>query len=106
MLRLSSKSCLCYATQQAALTPLSHPSPFLQVGFPSRDPEKLVRALHYTHQLVWIRCAKKTRLARFGQLLGFARATSDGAISATIWDVAVRRSLFLLLPCMSLGSAC
>jgi hypothetical protein len=29
-------------------------------------------------------------MARAGQLLGFARATSDGALSATIWDVAVR----------------
>jgi len=32
--------------------------------------------------------------ARQGQLLGFARATSDGALSATIWDVAVSLSPF------------
>lgn len=28
-------------------------------------------------------------MSRPGQLLGFARATSDGVLSATIWDVAV-----------------
>ena len=28
-------------------------------------------------------------MAKEGQLLGFARTTSDGALSATIWDVAV-----------------
>lgn len=61
-----------------------------QVGFPSRDPEKLVRALAHTHRTLWIRSTRKSRVARFGQLLGFCRATSDGALSATIWDVAVR----------------
>jgi len=66
-----------------------------QVGFPSRDPEKLVRALAHTHRTLWIRSTRKSRMARFGQLLGFCRATSDGALSATIWDVAVR--IFLSL---------
>ena len=60
-----------------------------QVGFPTRNPDKLVRALHFTHALMWIRATRKSRMARSGQLLGFARATSDGALSATIWDVAV-----------------
>lgn len=31
----------------------------------------------------------QSRLARLGQLVGFGRATSDGVLSATIWDVAV-----------------
>jgi len=31
----------------------------------------------------------QSRLAKLGQLVGFARATSDGVLSATIWDVAV-----------------
>ena len=48
-----------------------------------------MRALHFTHALTWIRATRKSRMARAGQLLGFARATSDGALSATIWDVAV-----------------
>lgn len=65
-----------------------------QVGFPARNPEKLVRALSHTHRTLWIRSTRKSRMARLGQLLGFCRATSDGALSATIWDVAVRvRSL-------------
>ena len=61
----------------------------VQVGFPRRDPQKLQTALANTHQVVWIRCTKGTRWARLGQMLAFARATSDGALSATIWDVAV-----------------
>lgn len=61
-----------------------------QVGFPARNPEKLVRALSHTHRTLWIRSTRKSRMARAGQLLGFCRATSDGALSATIWDVAVR----------------
>lgn len=62
---------------------------FEKVGFPRRDIDRLRVALDNTHSLLWIRSSKQTRLARAGQLLGFARATSDGALSATIWDVAV-----------------
>ncbi|KAK9902096.1 hypothetical protein WJX75_004187 [Coccomyxa subellipsoidea] len=62
---------------------------FSRVGFPARNPEKLVRALSHTHRTLWIRSTRKSRMARLGQLLGFCRATSDGALSATIWDVAV-----------------
>jgi GNAT superfamily N-acetyltransferase len=60
-----------------------------QVSFPKRDPDKLKVALHNTHRLVWVRSTKQSRHARIGQMLGFARATSDGVLSATIWDVAV-----------------
>jgi len=62
---------------------------FQRVGFPRRDPGKLALALSNTHRTLWIRAARKSRMAKEGQLLGFARATSDGALSATIWDVAV-----------------
>lgn len=62
---------------------------FEKVGFPRRDPERLKVALANTHRLIWIRSLKQSRVARLGQLLGFARATSDGALNATIWDVAV-----------------
>ncbi|GAB4813780.1 hypothetical protein N2152v2_000826 [Parachlorella kessleri] len=62
---------------------------FHRVGFPQRDPLKLQMALHNTYSTIWVRAARKSRLAKQGQLLGFARATSDGALSATIWDVAV-----------------
>lgn len=62
---------------------------FEKVGFPRRDPERLRVALDNTHRLIWIRSTKQSRVARVGQLLGFARATSDGVFSATIWDVAV-----------------
>jgi ribosomal protein S18 acetylase RimI-like enzyme len=59
------------------------------VGFPRRDPDRLKVALANTHRLIWIRSTKQSRVARLGQLVGFARATSDGVFSATIWDVAV-----------------
>jgi GNAT superfamily N-acetyltransferase len=62
---------------------------FEKVGFPRRDPERLKLALANTHRLVWVRATRASRYARLGQLLGFARATSDGVFSATIWDVAV-----------------
>lgn len=62
---------------------------FQRVGFPQRDPVKLQMALQNTYATVWVRAARKSRVAKLGQLLGFARATSDGALSATIWDVAV-----------------
>uniref|UniRef100_A0A383W9I4 N-acetyltransferase domain-containing protein n=1 Tax=Tetradesmus obliquus TaxID=3088 RepID=A0A383W9I4_TETOB len=62
---------------------------FEKVGFPRRDPDRLRVALDNTHRLIWIRSLKQSRVARLGQLLGFARATSDGVFSATIWDVAV-----------------
>lgn len=56
-----------------------------QVGFPRRDPDRLKVALANTHRLIWIRSLKQSRVSRLGQLLGFARATSDGVLSATIW---------------------
>ena len=62
---------------------------FSQVGFPRRDPTRLEAALRNTHRSLWVRAARKSRLAKEGQLLAFGRATSDGALSATIWDVAV-----------------
>ena len=62
---------------------------FERVGFARRDPERLRAALDATHRMVWVRAARTTHAARAGQLLGFARATSDGALTATVWDVAV-----------------
>lgn len=51
-----------------------------QVGFPRRDPDRLRAALDNTHRLVWVRATKQGRLARLGQLLGFARATRCEAL--------------------------
>lgn len=62
---------------------------FERVKFPRRDPVKLKIALENTHQLIWVRTMKSSRLAQAGQMVGFARATGDGVLSATIWDVAV-----------------
>ena len=62
---------------------------FQKVGFPRRDPAKLAMALGNTYSCIWIKASRKSRMAKEGQMLGFARATSDGALSATIWDVAV-----------------
>lgn len=60
-----------------------------QVGFPRRAPERLSLALQHTHRVLFIRCIRRSRQGRVGKLVGFARATSDGATTATIWDVAV-----------------
>ena len=62
---------------------------FEKVGFPRRDPARLAAALSHSHSVLWVRCTKGTRWARAGQLLGFSRTTSDGALAATVWDVAV-----------------
>lgn len=64
------------------------------MGFPRREPGKLQTALENTHAVLWVRATKQTRWARRGQLLGFARATSDRALFGTIWDVAVGAALF------------
>lgn len=61
----------------------------LQVKFPLRDETKLRVALERTHTTLWIRSTKQSRWAKKGQILGFARATSDSNLTATIWDVAV-----------------
>ncbi|GAX83051.1 hypothetical protein CEUSTIGMA_g10477.t1 [Chlamydomonas eustigma] len=65
---------------------------FEKVGFPRRDPVKLKTAIDNTYALIWVRSTKQSRLARLGQMVAIARATSDGALSATIWDVAVQPS--------------
>eukprot|EP00798_Chlamydomonas_sp_ICE-L_P009764 gene9764-7639_t len=62
---------------------------FEKVGFPRRDPAKIAIALANTYHVIWVRATKQSRLAKLGQMVGFARATSDGVLSATIWDVAV-----------------
>lgn len=61
----------------------------MQVSFPRRDPVRLRTALDNTHLTLWIRATTASRWARRHQLLGFARATSDGSLTATIWDVAI-----------------
>lgn len=62
---------------------------FHLVKFPLRDEAKLRIALERTHTTLWIRSTKQSRWAQKGQILGFARATSDSNLTATIWDVAV-----------------
>lgn len=62
---------------------------FNKVGFPKRDLLDLQTALDNTHLVHWVRATKSSRWARDGQLIGFARATSDRAFFGTIWDVAV-----------------
>ena len=62
---------------------------FEKVGFPRRDPRRLAAALAHTPVVLWVRASRGSRWAKAGSLVGFARATSDGALAATIWDVAV-----------------
>lgn len=46
---------------------------FQKVGFPRRDLAKLGLALANTYSTIWVRASRKSRLAKEGQLLGFAR---------------------------------
>ena len=79
----------------------------LQVSFPRRDPVQLTDALQRSHAVLWVRNLRQTRWARMGQLIGFARATSDGVCAATIWDVAVSAAWYTCMPCpgLHLGQA-
>ena len=56
---------------------------FFKVGFVRRDPARLRCALDHTFALLAL--VDK----RSGKVVGFGRATSDGASTATIWDVVV-----------------
>ena len=56
---------------------------FSKVGFARRDPTRLRCALDHTFALLAL--VDK----RSGKVVGFGRATSDGASTATIWDVVV-----------------
>ena len=81
---------------------------FFSVGFAQRDAQRLQRACEGIEEpaeseqisegeeamvapvrVVWARAIRKTRGTEPGALLGFARATTDGALCACIWDVAV-----------------
>lgn len=81
---------------------------FFSVGFAKRDTRRLQRACEGAEgtaegeelcgdeevvaapvRVVWARAIRKTRGTEPGALLGFARATTDGALCACIWDVAV-----------------
>lgn len=51
---------------------------FQRVGFPRRDLSRLGIALENTYAMIWVRAARKSRLAKEGQLLGFARQVVFG----------------------------
>ncbi|KAL8142270.1 hypothetical protein V2J09_015302 [Rumex salicifolius] len=58
-------------------------SVFVAVGFPKREPEKIMVALENTDVLIWVEYAKT------GRPVAFARVTGDGVFNAVIWDVVV-----------------
>ncbi|KAJ7943263.1 putative N-acetyltransferase [Quillaja saponaria] len=58
-------------------------SVFVSVGFPKRDPKKILVALENTDSLLWVEYKKTERP------VAFARATGDGVFNAIIWDVVV-----------------
>jgi len=64
---------------------------FATVGFPQRDPVRLKRALVNSHLIVWVVATdkNKSRATHVGQVIGFARVTSDKVFNGTIWDVVV-----------------
>ncbi|KAG8382979.1 hypothetical protein BUALT_Bualt05G0136200 [Buddleja alternifolia] len=56
---------------------------FTAVGFPRRDPDKILLALQHADALLWVEYVKTKRP------VAFARATGDGVFNAIIWDVVV-----------------
>ncbi len=62
---------------------------FVSVGFSARAHEKLEKAVDNSYASLWVTTTRNSRFAKEGQVVGFARATSDGVFHATIWDVAV-----------------
>jgi hypothetical protein len=82
------------ASMSAAAGPATGPVPDTWYLVPNASPPTVLLCsllflfvlYHSTAcRMIWIRSLKQSRVARLGQLLGFARATSDGAFSATIW---------------------
>lgn len=62
---------------------------FSSVGFTRRPEEKLRKAIEHSHVCVWVTAQRDSRFAKTGEPVAFARATSDGVFTATVWDVAV-----------------
>lgn len=62
---------------------------FVAVGFTRRSDEALVKAIDNSHVSLWVVATRDSRFAKVGQTVAFARVTSDGVFTATIWDVAV-----------------
>ncbi|KAK1321206.1 Acetyltransferase NSI [Acorus calamus] len=63
-----------------------------KVGWPRRPPSKVAQALKNSYMVATLHSIKKSSDAELGdqkQLIGMARATSDHAFNATIWDVLV-----------------
>jgi len=62
---------------------------FVSVGFSSRACDKLQKAVDNSHLALWVTTTRDSRFAKEGEVVGFARATSDGTFHATVWDVVV-----------------
>ncbi|KAG9443311.1 hypothetical protein H6P81_014651 [Aristolochia fimbriata] len=63
-----------------------------KVGWPRRPPEKMAAALRNSYMVATLHAARKSLDGEGNgqkQLIGMARATSDHAFNATIWDVLV-----------------
>ncbi|ABO98076.1 predicted protein, partial [Ostreococcus lucimarinus CCE9901] len=62
---------------------------FVSVGFSSRACDKLQKAVDNSYLALWVTTTRDSRFAKEGEVVGFARATSDGTFHATVWDVVV-----------------
>ncbi|XP_078435317.1 nuclear shuttle interacting isoform X2 [Wolffia australiana] len=62
-----------------------------KVGWPRRPPAKVVAALKNSYMVATLHAVSRSSIAEDDrkQLIGMARATSDHAFNATIWDVLV-----------------
>lgn len=59
---------------------------FAKVGFPRRDPAKVLIALENSHSIVWVEDTGTSKP------VAFARAIGDGVFNAVVWDVVVNPS--------------
>lgn len=56
------------------------------MGFPRRDPAKVLIALENSHSIVWVEDTRSSKP------VAFARAIGDGVFNAVVWDVVVNPS--------------
>ncbi len=80
----------CHAHPPAPLLTVHFPpAPPRQVGFPRRDPGRLTLALANTYRTVWVRAARKSRVAKQGQVRRW-RGLPGEAANNMIWEQTIR----------------
>ncbi|KAA8494460.1 putative N-acetyltransferase ycf52 [Porphyridium purpureum] len=84
--KLKSQRCVV-SSRKSDVTPEEINGLFERAGKKPRDPERWKIAIKHSY------CVVSAKLFSDGSLAGFARATSDMSLNATIWDVVVDPAL-------------